>query len=350
MLAGEDTIDSLLFVEECYKKREDLAYPWQTDDVSHFIRPPLLPVKILIVGASGFLGTRLAEILSLDLGLKVDGTYRRPERAVRLARLPLELVECDVLDRTQVEEAVKGCDIVVNCAAGKIATSANTRTASKVYTDGTRNLVEAAERLGVRKFIHISTAAIHGFKHDCDIIDETCHPKARIAQTWYERGKASQDKILKEFGKSMPVVILKPTLIYGPFSQSWVGNIIQQLNRNQPVFVEDGGIANLVYVDDVVYAVIHAIECDAANDGSFFINNDDKRISWADYVAQLASFSHVSPRAHPSGDLVLIRVKKLAAMLFDSLFVFGRNLSSQEMLVMLAEDPFDICSRQQTRV
>ena len=71
LLAGEDTIDSLLFVEECYKKREDLAYPWQTDDVSHFIRPPLLPVKILIVGASGFLGTRLAEILSLDLGLKV---------------------------------------------------------------------------------------------------------------------------------------------------------------------------------------------------------------------------------------------------------------------------------------
>ena len=137
----------------------------------------------------------------------------------------------------------------------------------------------------------------------------------------------------------MPVVILKPTLIYGPFSQSWVGNMIQQLNRDQPVFVEDGGIANLVYVDDVVYAVIHAIECDAANDGSFFINNDDKRISWADYVAQLASFSHVSPRAHPSGDLVLIRVKKLAAMLFDSLFVFGRNLSSQEMLVMLERIP-----------
>jgi len=334
-LAGEDAINSLRFIEECYSKKENLSYPWEGADA----RPPTISSRskrILIIGASGFLGTRLAERLSLDFGLNVRAAYHRPARAVRLARLPVELIECNVLDQNQVLQAVKGCDVIVNCAIG---TSGDPKTAMQVYVQGTRNLLDAAKLHGVKKFVHISTAAVNNFKQKTREADESCAYKSILARDPYVKGKIAQEKLVTRFAKSVPTVVLRPTLIYGPYSQSWAVEIADSLINRKPTLVENGGLANLVYVDDVVDAILLAIEKEEANGRTLIVNNDDEVVQWSDYVAEFAKLTQTSPNVLPRGNLDIIRLKGLLSLCRDSAVAFWDNLGSREMLVLLARIP-----------
>ena len=73
--------------------------------------------KILVTGASGFLGARLVEYLVLAHQGDVRALVRDLGRSVRLSRLPVELAFGDVRDERAVQSAVEGCSIVVHCAS-----------------------------------------------------------------------------------------------------------------------------------------------------------------------------------------------------------------------------------------
>jgi nucleoside-diphosphate-sugar epimerase len=328
----------LKFIEECYEKREDLHYSWNKIDMSSLasVSPPR---RILIVGASGFLGSRLAELLSMGASFKVRGTYHQPVSALRIARLPIELVECDVLDRTQVSEAVKGCDVVVNCAIG---TASDPNIAKQVYVQGTENLMEAAKLHGVRKFVHISTAAVHNFKQGKSEINESCAYRSLLSRNAYEKGKIVQEEIVKRYAKFIPIVILRPTLIYGPYSYPWVINITQRLKDGAPTLVEGDGIANLVYVDDVVDAILLAIESQETNDRVLIVNNDKEAVRWSDYVSKFAAFTRTSPNVLPAGPLSMVRSRKFLSLSRDSATGLVEALTSREMVELLARIPLAV--------
>lgn len=334
-LAGEDALHTLRFIEKCYGKRQNLSHSW---DESNGSPPTSSPKRILIVGASGFLGTRLAERMTLDFGLKVRGTYHRPERAIRLARLPLELVECNVLDRDQVMQAMKGCDVVVNCSIG---TSGNAEMDMKVYRCGTRNLLDAAKIHAVRKFIHISTAAVHSFRQSTRLANESCPLKSRTSRSLYEQGKVSQEKLVREYAESVPTTILRPTLIYGPYSKDWVVNITDRLLQGKPTLVENGGLANLVYVDDVIDAILLAVEKEEATGKTLILNNDEETVSWAEYVSIFAGLTHATANVL-SGDLRVERLRALVRLCTDSVLACWNNLRSREMLMLAARIPLAV--------
>jgi nucleoside-diphosphate-sugar epimerase len=295
--------------------------------------------KILVVGASGFLGTRLVERLSLGLNLNVRGAVHRPDKAVRLARLPVELFDCDLLERSQVMEAVKGCDVVVNCAIGRRDSSGNAKTEKAVYIRGMRNLLEAAKEQGVRKFIQISTAAVYGFKHKGSTVDESCPLKSRFTRNRYERGKIAQDELVSRFAESIPIVTLRPTLIYGPYSEYWTVAILERLMNNQVTLVENEGLANLVFVDDVVDAILLAIENEEANGKVLIVNNDEETVTWKDYISQFTTIINIAPKILPLADLSGFRLKRIELILRDSLIAVRDNLISSEMAIMLARIP-----------
>jgi len=338
LLAGEDAIDSLRFIEECYRKRIDLTHSWE-----EYAAPrrslPYRPHRILIVGASGFLGTRLAEVLSLEYGLNVRGTYHRPERATRLARLPIQLIECNILDCDQVEHAVEGCDVVVNCAFGKVESSGDARSAREVYVRGTRNLLEASKLFDVEKFIHLSTAAVCNFRQKKRMVDESCRYKFKFARNLYENGKISQEKLVAQFAESLKIVILRPTLIYGPYSVPCVVQVVDRLIEGKPTLVANGGLANLVYVDDVVDAIIQAIESDRAEATPFILNNDEDIAQWSDYVERFAKLMCTSPRIHPAVNPNILRIERLRALFLGSTVACVETLRSSEMLKLLGRLP-----------
>jgi len=337
-LAGEDALNSLLFIEDCYKNRQSLIYPWNAFSDSRQITPSFSnQKKILVVGASGFLGTRLVERLAV-LQFNVRAAFHTPAKAIRLARLPVELVELDLLDRDKVMRAVKGSDVIINCAVGKAANPKGRSVATEVYRSGTKNLLDAAREFGVDKIIHISSAAVMGFKHSSDTVDESSSIKPKLTRNFYESGKISQETILTKYASSIPIVILRPTVIYGPFSFEWAIGIVERIRQGKATLVEDGGIANLVYVDDVIDAILLAIEKEEANGRTFIINNDEETITWTDYVSRFAQLTKTSPRVE-SANINTLRFKKLVSLCVDSLKATSEDLRSREMMILLARIP-----------
>ncbi len=276
---------------------------------------------------SGFLGTRLVEKLFVDMALNVRAAVHHPGAAARLARFPVQFVECDVLNPQQVEKAVAGCDIVINCTSGS----------DEVAVKGTLNLIESATRHHVKKYVHLSSAAVHGFSHRKSVVYETS--RFVFFPRGYERGKIKSEKLVADHAQSLPSVILRPTLIYGPYSSSWTSGIISRIRDHQTTIVEGQGLANLIYVDDVVDAIIYSIKNDEANGEIFIVNNDQQNVSWAEYARAYAEPLGIMPVTSREYNPDLRRMKATFLMLRDSLNIMVNVLKSPQFLALLAQVP-----------
>lgn len=225
---------------------------------------------VLITGASGFIGGWLAETLHLN-GWDVRAGIRSWSKAARLARFPLEIVPCDVMDREQIAQAMAGATVVIHCATGS----------RDVIVQGTNNVLEAASKLGVKRFVHLSTAEVYG-----DVsgeIDENC--PFQYTGREYGDSKIEAEKLCWEFSKEgLPITVLRPSIVYGPFSKDWILRVALRLRSgNWGIFKGYGeGICNLVYVADVVSGILLAIRHECAMGEAFNLNGPEM-ITWNQY-------------------------------------------------------------------
>jgi nucleoside-diphosphate-sugar epimerase len=330
---GEEALKALEFIEQCYARRLDMNLRWDAFKSNRHFSFGSRYNRILIVGASGFLGARLSEWMSLDLNLNIRATVHKAYSGVRLGRLPIELVECDVLDFDQVSRAVRDCDVIINCSRDK---GLGKKEVVDFYAKGTRNLLEAACTHGVKRFIHISTAAIHGFKHDENLVDETSLTVS--TRNTYIRGKLEAEKIVRKYAGVILTSILRPTLIYGPYSSDWTVQIIERVRNGQISGVSSDSLANLVYVDDVVQAILLCLERDVVSGEPFIINNDLELVHWFEYLRAFANQLHSSLQM--SGEPLLVqKVHKSLMLLRDSYSTLREVLSSPEGLGLAARIP-----------
>ena len=331
--SGRDALKSLGFIESCYSNRQDIRYPWETPPRSNLnLTFPSRYRTVLVAGASGFLGTRLTERLSLDLNLKVRATIHRAQTATRLGRLPVEFIDCDILDLNQVLRAVEGCDVVINCTRDDAGDRNH-----DIYEIGTSNLLKAAQKGAIKKFIHISTAAVHGFGPEEKLVEEN----SRIVFTLdpYLRGKIKAEKLVASYASALPVVVLRPTLIYGPYSADWASQIVQRVRNGRTTIVGDKGVANLIYIDDVVDAILLAIERPEANGEIFIITNDSELVLWKDYVTKYSELLAIHPKVSSESNLLLQRLRNLFTMLKDSVVTAKDVANSSETLALVGRIP-----------
>lgn len=236
------------------------------------------PAKILVTGATGFIGSRLCELLSLEHRLPYRALVRDFSRAARIGRLDADLVAGDMLDAASLARAVDGCDAVVNLA------HSDDRTAEKQ----TAHLVDACVRTGVRRLVHISSMAVYGPSPKLPVITESTAPIERWGEA-YSDAKAAAEAVVRSAAKrrSLPAVVLRPTIVYGPYS-FFVTPIIQEARQGRISLIDGGrGICNAVYVDDVCEAIVAALERDDAIGAAVQINGDD-RITWLDFISAFA--------------------------------------------------------------
>lgn len=239
--------------------------------------------RVLITGATGFIGGRLAEILA-ERGVPVNALVRSPATAHRLTRLPVALVPGDMLDLDSVRVAVRDCDIVVHCAvdnrAYDAADAAGHRRASK---DGTANVLQAALEAGVGRVVHLSSVAVYGYEAHAGAGTED--GEYRYTGDAYCDGKIDAEIVTLDYHRrhGLPVAVLRPTIVYGPFNywSSWLASAIRD---RQMVLVDGGtGVCNQLYVDNLVDAIILAAQHPNAP-GQVFHVADAVPVTWRDFL------------------------------------------------------------------
>jgi nucleoside-diphosphate-sugar epimerase len=229
--------------------------------------------KILVTGAAGFVGAWVVESFQL-CGIPVRAGIRSWNSAVRLARREIEKVPCDVLAIDQLRSAMEGCEAVVHCAVGN----------EKVTVDGTRNVLTAAQEMGLRRIVHISSIAVYG--KATGLTDEQS-PRVGRGNT-YAKQKIAAEQVCEEFvARGAPVVMLRPTIIYGPFSYAWTVSFANRLWSGQwGTYGSAGeGKCNLVYVTDVVQAIFRALQPEVSTGDTFNINGNEI-ITWNEYFTR----------------------------------------------------------------
>lgn len=276
---AEECRPSIAAIESCRRLRKPMALPWDPV-VSVAASSPKTRNRVLITGASGFLGCRLAERLFADGRYEVRAMVRRfsgPGLA-RLSRLPIEIAVADLLDATAIAQAAQGCDYVVHCAYGYEGPDAQRR---RVTVEGIRNVLQAASQAGARKLIHLSSAVVHGNDPGVPVADESL--PFRPGNDWYSRAKVdAENAVWQHAAKTgLPVVVFRPALIHGPYSSTWTERVAREAQEGAILVDGGAGVANLVYVDNLVDAIVAAMESDAAN-GQAFLMADEERITWRD--------------------------------------------------------------------
>jgi dihydroflavonol-4-reductase len=211
----------------------------------------------LVTGASGFLGWHVARTLT-DRGHHVRALVRPTSK---LQELDVETIVGDLRDSASLEGAVSGCKLVFHVAADYRLWSRHPQELYDSNVGGTRNLLKAAQRAGVERFVYTSTVGCIGLPPG-GIGDEDQPCTLEEMSGDYKRSKFQAEQVALEFARGgFPVVIVNPTAPIGDhdFKPTPTGKIVLDfITGKMPAYIDTG--LNLVDARDVALGHVLAAE------------------------------------------------------------------------------------------
>jgi nucleoside-diphosphate-sugar epimerase len=246
-------------------------------------------LSALVTGASGFIGGRLAERLAVEEGVRVRAMVRNPKKAERLRKLQLEIVQADLLDLSSLRKAIVGCDLVFHCAA-LVRETGDRNEFYRTNVQGTENILKVSSDIGVKRFIHFSSVAVYGMNPP-DGSDETT-PYQPCGNLYCDTKIASEKAVWAAHQEAkLPVVVIRPVNVYGPYSSAWTIRPIKLINSGQMILINGGtGINDYVYIDNLLDATLSATKRDESV-GQVYLISDGVPVTWKEffgYYAQMA--------------------------------------------------------------
>jgi nucleoside-diphosphate-sugar epimerase len=250
-----------------------------------------MSLKVAIIGANGFIGSRLVELFHLGGLAEVRPIVRSINGIASLSKFDLDFRVADARDRSGLRMALEACDAVIYAVAGDRATIL--KSLDPVYL--------AAQDAGVKRMVYLSSGSVHG-QTPAAGTDESS-PLSSRQPIAYNNAKVLAERRLSALRKagSVELVILRPGIVLGPRS-SWVTGFASSLLDGTAYLVDAGrGICNGIYIDNLVHAV-HLAITESAADGHAFLVGDDETITWADLYQPIATALGVDLRQVPSID------------------------------------------------
>lgn len=217
-------------------------------------------MKVLVTGATGFLGANLTHHL-VARGDTVRVLKRKRTPPTLLAGLPVETAEGDVTDFDSVLGASRGVEGIYHVAGLVSYWRPKRQRMFSVNVDGARNVVEAARRCGVRRVVHTSSVAAIGFRPDGLPSDEDTPWNWGPFDVGYPTSKfQGEQEALKATAKGLEVVVVNPALIFGPRDTSWnAGRMFKMIQESRTIRITEGA-STTCDVDDVCAGHIAAME------------------------------------------------------------------------------------------
>jgi nucleoside-diphosphate-sugar epimerase len=232
--------------------------------------------RIAVFGASGFVGATFVERALARSEYEIRAFIHSPGNAWRLARHgELKLETVDLLSRSSVREALRGCTHVVNCSRGT----------DETMTKGLKNLLKEAMRARVARFVHLSSVAVYGDPPSRGSESEDA-PTVPEKNT-YGWLKLRQDRMVESAAQAgLNCITLCPPNISGVQSVYLLG-LIDALRSGRFALVDEGRLpCVLVDVENLAHAIDRAL-FHGRSDGRRLFITDDSETTWRDVVEAL---------------------------------------------------------------
>ena len=257
-------------IEQAYCRRLEKPRPSVSSPLNLETGPTL------ITGATGFIGSHLVERL-VTCGAEVTALVRRPQTCASVARSPVNLVSANLLDLDAIRKNVKGKRYVFHLAYGRDGTDAST-----ITVQGTKNIVDASIEAQCEAVIILGTVNVLGWPKG--EVDES-FPYRPVGGS-YGRTKAAMErwclKRARDSGKTR-IAVLLPSCVYGPGGPTFTELPARLASQNSFAWISDGGgIANYVFIDNLIDAMFLAASSPGAGGQRFIIS--DGWTTWRDFL------------------------------------------------------------------
>jgi 2-alkyl-3-oxoalkanoate reductase len=273
-----------------------------------------MPDTILITGATGFLGSHVAEMIAAR-GHTVRALARPNADLAHLKTLNATIVPGDVTDAAAVRAACDGVAAVIHCAA-KVGDWGPVDDYRSVNVVGLKNLLDAARGPALKRFVHVSSLGVYAARHHHGT-DES-EPLPAQHMDGYTQSKVESETLALQYVllHAMPVTILRPGFIYGPRDRTVLPRLAQRLKAGTISYIAKGQYAlNTTFVGNIADAVVLALNHPAAV-GEIFNITDGEFVSKRRFFETIADGLQL-PR--PKRQVPLV-VAKLTARFLERRF------------------------------
>jgi dihydroflavonol-4-reductase len=214
-----------------------------------------------VTGATGFLGSHVARVLA-DNGADMRLLVRSSSNLRNIEGLRADRALGDLRDPASLEKAMAGCDVVFHVAADYRLWARDPNEMYRSNVEGTRAILEAARKNGVRRVVYTSSVATIGFTRNGYLANEDSPVSLADMIGHYKRSKFMAEQLALEAGRSgLEVVVVNPTTPVGDqdVKPTPTGRIVVDfLKRKFPAYVETG--LNLVDVRECARGHVTALE------------------------------------------------------------------------------------------
>ena len=291
----------------------------------------------LVTGGSGFVGGHLIAQL-IKAGWQVRGIGRSAQSRAAVAALGAQPHEADLSDPAALERAMVGVDTVFHAAA-HFKLWGQHRTFHTMNVDGTRNIVTAAKRAGVRRIVYVSAAAVvmgkplpqRGVTEDL--------PLHRMRFAPYSASKAEAEEILRAANdrrKQFSTIAIRPPFIWGPDMPA-LDHMIDTVKAGQFRWVAGGGQAlSTCHVDNLCHALILA--ADHGEDGAAYFVSDNVDTTLKAFLTRLLASRGVTPKGRSVPFAVAWTMAGVMGTAWRLLRLKGEPPITRQMLRLIGKD------------
>ena len=266
-----------------------------------------MPHTVLVTGATGFVGSHVAETLA-GQGHSVRALARAGADTAFLEKLGIAIVRGDLAEPESLIPAVEGVNAVVHCAA-KVGDWGHVDEYRKVNVEGLRGLCDAVLGKSLHRFVHISTLGVYEARHHYATDETEPLPDKHI--DGYTQSKVEAERLALQYHRkqAVPVTILRPGFVYGPRDRMVLPRLADRLKERSVIYIARGKYAlNTTYAGNIADAVALALDSPNAV-GEVFNITDGEFVSKRRFFETVADGLGLKrPRAFPPVPIWLARI------------------------------------------
>jgi dihydroflavonol-4-reductase len=224
--------------------------------------------KILVTGGKGFLGQHIVKALA-ERGDEVC-VLARPNGTGSEEQ---NVLYADIRDAEAVERAMQGCDAVIHLVSNFRKGGSDKKEAYGVNVDGTMNVLQAAQKHGVKKVVHCSTIGVHGDVKEIPADENTPFNPGDL----YQETKLIAEQKVWEFYRQtdLPITVIRPISLLGPGDKRML-KLFKMIKKGRFVMVGRGeALFQPAYIDDVVQGFMLALDKVEAAGEAFIIGSEE---------------------------------------------------------------------------